>query len=72
MVAPRRLIVEAAQGPQVEIAAGNGGGAPAEVVTPALAAVRREVERAQRLVSDLTDSAWLQLIESRATARDRS
>ena len=63
LVAPRTLIIEAAEGPQVTLPAGQGG-APAQLATPAIELVRQEVERAQHLVSDLTDSPWLQLVVS--------
>lgn len=63
MIAPRKLIVEAAQGPHVVLPPGQGG-APAELTTPDVAAVRREVERARALVPDLGNTSWLQLIVS--------
>ena len=63
MIAPRKLIVEAAQGPRVVLPPGQGG-APAELATPDVAAVRREIERARALVPALGNSSWLQLIVS--------
>ncbi len=63
LVAPRTLIIEAAEGPRVTLPAGQGG-APAQLATPAIDGVRHEVERAQNLVADLTDSPWLRLVVS--------
>ena len=63
LVAPRTLIIEAAEGPRVTLPAGQGG-APAQLATPAIDGVRHEVERAQNLVPDLTDSPWLHLVVS--------
>ncbi len=63
MVAPRALIIEAAKGPEVTLT-GQGGGAPARLVTPKLDAVRREFERAQRLVQGLRPAPRLQLAVS--------
>ncbi len=65
MVAPRALIVEAAAGPQFEIPPGTGG-APARLVTPKLADVRQEVERARKLVVGLQPVGRLELVESGA------
>ncbi|HEX6984424.1 MAG TPA: dienelactone hydrolase family protein, partial [Planctomycetaceae bacterium] len=47
MVAPRTLVIEAAKGPEVTIL--GEGGAPAELVSPALENVRGEVERGKRI-----------------------
>ena len=63
MVAGRTLIVEAAAGPQFEIPPGTSG-APARLVTPKLANVRQEVERARRLIVGLQPVGRLKLIES--------
>ena len=63
LVHPHRVIVEAAKAPEVEYS-GEGGGAPAEVVTPPLAEVRREVERAQRLCRSEGAEATVQLVLS--------
>ncbi|MHB8862513.1 MAG: dienelactone hydrolase family protein [Pirellulaceae bacterium] len=63
MVAPRTLFIEAARGPEVMLPPGQGG-APAQLATPALEGVRREVERAQSLVPDLTKTPWIHLAVS--------
>jgi dienelactone hydrolase len=52
MVAPRRLIIEACQGPTA-IIDGQGGGAPARLVSPPLKAVKSEVERARQILAPL-------------------
>ncbi len=51
MIAPRRLIVEACQGPEWTIPPGNGG--PGRLTTPKLAVVEAEVQRAAELVKGL-------------------
>jgi dienelactone hydrolase len=63
LVHPRRLIVEAARAPEARYS-GQGGGAPAEVATPPLAEVRREVERAQRLCRSEGPDGSVQLVVS--------
>jgi dienelactone hydrolase len=63
LIAPRGLIVEAARGPELTLP-GQGGGAPARLVTPALADVRQEVERARRLVAGLKPGPRLELVVS--------
>ena len=55
MIAPRALVVEAARGPEATIPGGRG--APARVVTPELAAVRSEVDRANESGRRLTTGA---------------
>ncbi len=57
MVAPRALIIEAAKGPELTLP-GNGGGAPARLVTPKLDRseghfISKEFDRASALVRDL-------------------
>jgi len=47
LIAPRRLVVEACRGPELELP--GKGGAPARLVTPQLADVRAEVARAEAL-----------------------
>lgn len=47
LIAPRRLIVEACRGPELELP--SKGGAPARLVTPDLAVVQAEVARAKEL-----------------------
>lgn len=63
LIAPRKLVVEAARGPEVELPPGQGG-APGTLTTPALADVQHEVARASALVPDLTDSPWIHLVVS--------
>src|SRR5439155_27266501 len=70
LVAPRTLIVEASQmphvlGPPPARAGHSGGAAPGRLVTPALATVEREVDRARRLVAGLSAAATIELIASR-------
>jgi len=65
LVAPRALIVEAAAGPQVVVPPGTGG-APGRLVTPDLASVRREVDRARGLTGGLKPPARLELVASAA------
>jgi dienelactone hydrolase len=62
MIAPRALIVEAARGPESHIPGGRG--APARVVTPELAAVRSEIDRAKQLIDGLKPGPTLELITS--------
>jgi dienelactone hydrolase len=62
MIAPRALVVEAARGPEATIPGGRG--APARVVTPGIASVRAEVERAQKLVGGLQPPQKLKLVAS--------
>jgi cephalosporin-C deacetylase-like acetyl esterase len=52
LIAPRKLIVEAAPGPERTFD-GRRGGAPARIVTPSVNEVEAEVARAQRLVERL-------------------
>ncbi|MCA9171475.1 MAG: hypothetical protein KDB23_27590, partial [Planctomycetales bacterium] len=52
MVAPRKLIVEAAGGPQEQFT-GAGGGAPAALTSPPLSEVHAELARAQSFVGPL-------------------
>jgi len=63
LVAPRALVVEAARGPQVVVPPGTGGG-PGRLVTPGPDSVRREVERARRLVGGLKPAPRLDLVVS--------
>ncbi len=62
MVAPRRLIVEAARGPELILSGGRG--APARLVTPKLKSVKREAARAWKLVADLEPAARTELVVS--------
>ena len=63
LIAPRALIVEAAKGPEIVVAPGNGGG-PGRITTPKIESVRAEVERARGLVKGLSPSPRIELIES--------
>jgi dienelactone hydrolase len=56
LIAPRSLIVEAGKGPELTLS-GQGGGAPARLVTPRLADVIAETHRAAKLVAGL-EPAW--------------
>lgn len=53
LVAPRSLIVEAARSPERHVAAGDGKGAPYDLVTPDLKTVREEFNRARALINGL-------------------
>jgi dienelactone hydrolase len=48
LIAPRKLVIEAAAGPELELA--GGGGAPAKLASPALPMVRAEMARAIDLI----------------------
>ncbi len=63
MVAPRALVVEAAEGPACQVLPGTGGG-PGRLRTPPVESVRGEVQRARKLVGDLQPAARITLIES--------
>jgi dienelactone hydrolase len=63
MIAPRPLIIEAAKGPELVVPPGTGGG-PGRLVTPNVESVRREVDRARRLVSGLNPPPRIELVES--------
>jgi len=67
MIAPRRLVVEAARGPETNIP--GGVGAPARTITPGLAAVHSEVDRAKKLVEGLQPSTKLDFIVSGENGR---
>jgi len=60
LVAPRTLIIEACQGPEVLIK-GNGG-APGKLETPKLASVQREFQRARELLADLKAASSIELV----------
>ncbi len=68
LVAPRALVVEAAQAPELSYG-GTGGGGPARIVTPALDSVRSEIARARALVSELDSSGGIALAVSGADGR---
>jgi dienelactone hydrolase len=67
IIAPRTLIIEAARGPEATIPGGRG--APARVVTPELASVRSEFDRAKNLVSGFKSPTQFELIISNADGR---
>ena len=64
MVAPRHLIIEASDFPEVHVPSGTGGAAPADLVTPALDQVKTEVERAQSIVKKLNPKPQIELIQA--------
>ncbi|HTU26403.1 MAG TPA: hypothetical protein VMF30_13440, partial [Pirellulales bacterium] len=61
LIAPRKLIVEAAKAPEMEIVPGGRGG-PGRIVTPALKSVAAEVERASVLLGGLGPGAGPTLV----------
>ncbi|MFO0892122.1 MAG: hypothetical protein U0790_23665 [Isosphaeraceae bacterium] len=61
MVAPRKLVVEAAKGPSFLYAPGQGGG-PGKLSTPKLMTVGAEVRRAEALVSGLHGGPHIELV----------
>jgi len=64
MIAPRALIVEAAQGPEVVVPEQKTRGGPGRLSTPKLDDVRREIERAETMVKGLQPAAAIRLIPS--------
>jgi dienelactone hydrolase len=65
LIAPRRLILEAAKGPEVVIPPGLGC-APGRITTPKPEKVRDETARANRFLSRLGENHLVQLVESDA------
>ena len=63
MIAPRTLVIEAAQGPEVVVPPGTGGG-PGRLTTPKLDEVRSEVARARQLAEGFKPAPQLELVES--------
>jgi dienelactone hydrolase len=63
LIAPRTLIVEAAKGPEFIIPTGTGG-APGRLTTPRLDTVRGELERARRLVLELSPHPRFEMVTS--------
>jgi dienelactone hydrolase len=63
LIAPRTLIVEAAEGPEFVIRPGTGG-APGRLTTPSLGTVTAEVERARSLVNGLHPASAIELVEN--------
>src|SRR6185369_16903761 len=68
MIAPRHLIIEAGRFPEISgpppASAQRRGAAPGAIVTPALASVRSEVDRARPLFASMKASGRLQFIAS--------
>jgi dienelactone hydrolase len=62
MIAPRRLIIEAAGGPELELP--GHGGAPGRLRTPEPGRVKNEFERARQWIAPLRHPASLELIAS--------
>ncbi len=67
LIVPRRLVVEAARGPEFTVPAGLGG-APGRIVSPEIGRVRGEVARAEALAGPLAKSHPVTLVESGAGA----
>ncbi len=63
LVAPRKLIVEAAKAPEVVVPP-NLGGAPGRITTPTVEAVRSEVARANTQLGALAKANSMELVES--------
>lgn len=61
MIAPRPLVIEASRGPELVLPPGTGGG-PGRLVSPPLAEVRAEVERARQLTAGLKPPAPIALV----------
>jgi len=63
MIAPRKLVIEAARG--LELTLPGKGGAPARLVTPELKTVEKEVQRARKLTAGLESAdGFVELIVS--------
>ncbi len=61
MIAPRKLVIEAAKGPELVVPPGTGA-APGRLTTPRLDVVRKEVERARRLTKvSIRQRGWIWL-----------
>lgn len=67
LIVPRRLVVEAARGPEFTVPPGLGG-APGRIVSPEIGRVRGEVARAEALAGPLAKSHPVTLVESGAGA----
>ncbi len=63
MIAPRKLVIEAAKGPELVLTTGDGG-APGRLRTPPLEMVKKEVDRARGLVAELKPAAPIELVVS--------
>ncbi len=70
LIAPRPLVVEHCRFPEVSgppaARTGRAGAAPGTIVTPALAEVTAEADRARRLTLGLGSRPWLQVVESKS------
>ena len=64
MIAPRHLVIEAANFPEVHVPSGTGGAAPADLVTPPLDQIETEVERAKSIVNKLNPKPQIKLIQT--------
>jgi dienelactone hydrolase len=63
MIAPRRLVIEAARGPEFVVPPGTGGG-PGRLLTPNVDNVRQEVTRARRLLEGMNPPPRIDLVVS--------
>jgi dienelactone hydrolase len=63
MTPPAALIIEAAQGPEIVVPPGTGGG-PGRLLTPKLENVRAEVQRARQLLAGLQPPPQIHLVIS--------
>jgi hypothetical protein len=70
LIAPRRLVVEACRGPELELP--SKGGAPARLVTPNLATVQAEAARAKELARMEIDLVAVEAVPGRAAPTRRS
>ncbi len=61
LIAPRKLIVEACKAPEVVVP--SDGGAPGRLTTPKLEAVRKEVERGNKLAAPRFNQSEIALIQ---------
>ena len=64
MIAPRHLVIEASDLPEVHVSSGTGGAAPAVLVTPPLDQIETEVERAKSMVGKLRPEPQIKLIQA--------
>lgn len=65
LVYPNHLIVESSKAPEARFS-GEGGGAPARLITPSLDEVQAEVNRAQQLCHSSGGNAMVELVVSAA------
>ncbi len=63
LVAPRPCVIEACRGPELELPPDQGG-APARLITPELAVVEAEAERAFKLLGNRDKLARIQVVAS--------